>query len=878
MKQRPVRQRPVHHQTLRHKLLGWELPGISGVEIKLGLRLIRKQPILAAISILALGLGIAIATTGFSMMDSILHGKLPFVDGERYVRFQVRTVPEAARTTLDLDTYQLLQRRSGSFEHLGAMKAGLRNIQHPNGEVDSVQGASITPSSFRHLPYTPILGRTLLASDGVADAPPVVLLRESLWHRRYSADPAILGQTLNIHGAARTVVGILPNSATFPADGELWLPLDDQSLDDRPVSGSGSGTKPRRTLASNNMASGVQTYAILRQNVDLATADAEVQRLANQLRAELPAEVESRLWLTAYVEPPEQAVMMATMMNLVLIAVLAVIASNVANLILTRTAYRRGELAVRTALGAGRARLISQLTVEMALLGVLAMGLGLGAAHVAVSYLDRMLTELPFWAEIAISSRTLGFVVGITALIILFSGVLPAMKATGKNPLSTLNASGRGGSFRLSKFSAAMMVIEMALSVAMLSGSLVLARGFSAHAEKDFGLPRDSVLTAQVRIPADLTDATTAFGRVPVDTASVDTAAVDTAAVDSVPIDTTAGGSPVTGQPSIVHRVAAALDTIPGIVASSLTTSLPRQDASEAMVQVDESVSEPRPAPIARVMPGFFASVAADATLGRLIEPLDLEADAPAVAVVNQPFVTKFLSDRHPIGRRLRLVDPEDPQAEPRWHEIVGVVPDLGLSAADPKRAAGLYLPMTSPPPWLYLTIRGHGDPARLAGPMRVAIANVHPEIQLHRVQPLENVNWDEREFMVTFSQTMIGMGVVTLVLSLLGIYAMISFAVTHRTREIGIRVALGATHRQVLATVTAGAALYLALGGILGSLSATGYIRLQDAMLVTRLPTGEPWVLPTVVALLAGAGLLACWLPARRALRILPMEALRFG
>ncbi len=848
-----MRFKTLRLETLREKTAGWELPGISGVEIKLGLRLIRKQPILAAISILALGLGIAIATTGFSMMDSILNGSLPFADGERFVRFQVRSVPEGRFAPLDLDVYHLLQERAESYQHLGAMDAGLRNIVHPNGEVDSVQGASITPSTFRHLPYSPILGRNLLASDGAAGATPVVLLRESLWQRRYSSDPGILGQALDIHGVERTVVGVLPDTATFPNDGELWLPLDDRTLGGNP-----------ETVANNLMPGRTLVFGILRPDVDLETADAEAQRLSGQLRAEVPTEAKTRMRLTTYVEPPEQAVTMAAMMNLVLIAVLAVIASNVANLILTRTAYRRGELAVRTALGAGRGRLISQLTVEMALLGVLAMGLGLGAAQIAVSYLDRMMVELPFWAEIAISSRTLTFVVGITGLIILLSGVLPAMKATGKNPLSTLNASGRGGNFRLSRFSASMMVLEMALSVAMLSGSLVLARGFSAHAEHDFGLPRDRVLTAQVRFPAHLrTDA------------------------DADPQAETRAATQIDAPAPALHRVADALETIPGVVASGLTTNLPRHDASESLILIETSINhetdvatataEPRPAPMVRVTPGFFASLAADATLGRLIEPLDLEPNAPAVAVVNQPFVSKFLADRHPIGRRVRLVDPDDPEAEPQWHEIVGVVPDLGLSAADPKRAAGLYLPMTSQPRWLYLAIRGNGDPARLAGPLRAAIAGVDPEIQLRRTQPLEDVNWDERAFMTSFSQSMIGMGVTTLVLSLLGIYAMISFAVTHRTREIGIRVALGASHRQVLTTVTAGAALYLALGGILGSISAAGYVRLQDAMLVTRLPTGEPWVLPTVVALLAVAGLLACWLPARRALRILPMEALRF-
>ncbi|MEM7586416.1 MAG: ABC transporter permease [Acidobacteriota bacterium] len=844
--------------------------GFSTLELKLGLRLIRKQPILAGVAILALGLGIAIATTGFSLMDSVLHGELPFPGGERFVRFQVSTVPAGHRAALDLDLYQLLAEQAESYAHLGAITAGEHNLLHPDGTVDSVNGARITPSTFQHLPYAPRLGRTLLPEDGVRGAPPVVLLRESLWQRRYRADPEILGRRLHIHGVERTVVGILPDGATFPADGELWIPLNERTLD------ADASGRHQTTV-----------FGILQPGTTLAEADREAQRFAEQLQATVAAqgraaapgtvaepstvaapgqaapERDTRLRVTSYVEAPEQATVMATMMNLLLVAVLAVIASNVANLILTRTAYRRGELAVRSALGAGRGRLIGQLTVEMALLGVLAMALGLAVATYAVATLDRLLTELPFWIELTISARTLAYVVGITGLIVLVSGVLPALKATGRDPLSTLNASGRGGNFRLGRFSAAMMVLEMALSVAMLSGSLVLARGFSAHSDQDFGLPLERVLTAQVRIPAHLRDNAQA--------------ATETPSADE----------------TVRRRVALALEQRSEITAVGLTSALPRQDAGERQVVIESpavagatvagaadaagTTREPRPAPVATVTPGFFAALDVEATVGRLLQPLDLAPDAPAVAVVNQPFVDRFLAGRQPLDRRLRLVDPEDPTAPPRWHRIVGVVPDLGLSAADPERAAGVYLPMTQAPPWLYLTLRGHDAPERLAGPLRAAVTSVHAEIQLRRVQPLADVNADERDFMTAFSQSMIGMGVTTLVLALLGIYAMISFAVTQRTREIGIRVALGASHRQIFAAVTAGASLYLALGAVLGAAAATAYIRLQDSMLVTRLPTGEPWVVPAVIALLAAAGFTACWLPARRALAILPTEALRF-
>ena len=804
--------------------------GFSWLELKLALRLTRKQPVLALTSVLALAVGLAVATTGFSVIDAMLHGSLPFENGDRFVRIQVLSHPEGWNTELDLGRFQLFRDSATGLAHVGAMSRSQASVLHPSGRVDSLVAAWITPDSFGQLPYVPKLGRTLIADDGAPGAPPVVVLRESYWQRRFDADPELLGQQLEIAGTPRTVVGVLADEAEFPAGGEAWLPLDPRTL-------GGRDGIPR---------TGVRVFGVLAPGVDLAAADSEISALSRQQLLAFPPEDETRLRVTSFVEPPRQSGLMGGVMMLTMVLLLTVIASNVANLVRTRTSARGGEMAVRAALGAGRSRLVGQLTLEMAVLGLMAAVLAGTAAHYATRWLDGLMIELPFWIEIAAGPRTLAFLAALTLLVILVGGTFPALRATAGVTARRLQQASRSGTGRgLGRTGAAMMVTEMALSVALLTAALVLAQGFSSYVERDFGLPEGKVLTARLWAPQP-------------------TAESSDSALRPLP-----------------QRIADALEGLPGVRAAGVGSHLPRADAGEQRVVLDDGPSTavaggtPFSAPVAWVLPGYFDTLDAAPTLGRDFESLDLEPGAPAVALVNQPFVDRHLAGRNPIGRRIRWVEDDEDGAH-TWYEIVGVVADLGLSSADPERAAGLYLPMTDDRRVFNLALLATGDPDELAGPLRRAVAGVDPELELLRVQPLEQVNWDERAFLSGFSKALVAMGAMTLLLSLVGLYAMISFAVTRRTREIGLRKALGAGHRQIFVTVSASALAYLAVGATLGGAMASWVVRLQDAMLVTRLPSGEPWILPTVLVLVALTGCVACWLPARRALGIEPMEALR--
>jgi putative ABC transport system permease protein len=377
--------------------------------------------------------------------------------------------------------------------------------------------------------------------------------------------------------------------------------------------------------------------------------------------------------------------------------------------------------------------------------------------------------------------------------------------------------------------------------VVMLHGALVLADSLRRYSGGDLDLPAN-VLTAGLR-----------FGAVP--------------------------GGAVARASILADEVELVASNLPGVMAAGLATALPRHSPPVTLVEVEPLAGlvreAPRPAPVAEVSTGFFATLDATPLVGRLFVPSDEAPGAPPVAVVNVPFVEKFFAGTSPIGRRFRTMDEG---VAGRWQEVVGVVPDLGLSVGDPSLAAGYYVPLvqrSGPGRFIYLSMRVAGDPRNYLAPLREALYERDPALVLNRPEPLADVASEDRAFFLWFSRTLIGLGVVTLVLALTGVYAMMSLIVTRRTREIGVRVALGATAQRVVHAVLGRAAAQVALGGTLGAILAVSSLALRS-VLVSRLGDGGTWTLPAVLTLLVLAGLAATAVPLRRALRIQPADAMR--
>jgi predicted permease len=787
---------------------------LSSGEVRLGLRLIVKQPILSATIVLALATGIAFATMGFTFRDELLNSTLPYQAGPRMVRVFVLD-REGGRLDLDLDRYRALRDNAASFEHVGAVAPRLFNVTHGPGDVESVPGATITPRSMRWLDASPIAGRTLIPADGERGAERVVTIRESLWHRRYAGDPALIGRQIVVGGVPRTVVGIMPDTFQFPNSGELWVPLDELTL---------GGTV-------NAAAPGLRIFGVLKPGVTFEAATTEANALSAQLpAAQLPDDI-ARLLIRPFTGDSDDTDLAINALVFVLVMVLLVVASNVATLVFARTWSRAPELAVRTALGAARARVVGQLFFETLVLGSIAAVIGLSAAYGALSYFHGSLEGWPFWITLRPSPRVAVFVVFLTLLVSVVAGLFPALRVTRHDLRNNLQA-GRGFAFGgFGKAGAFLLVVEIALSVALLNGAVAMGRAFASYINDVPALPKNQVLTAQL-------------GRIP--------------------------------GPKQRDQVIAAIRQLPGVTAAGAGAQLPRLYPPPRPVSVEpigtEPVAAPQPAPGHAVGEGFLEAIGAHAVAGRLLTSVDFLEGAAPVVVVNEPFVEKFLGGQNAIGRRIKI-ETRDPKQPSPWREIVGVVPDLGLSVGDPALSAGFYTPVQDEMLW-YLAIKTSVAPLTLTAALRAAVAGVDPELQVDEVRSLEEAGHEERVFLSAFAAALTAMGGMALLLSIVGIYALLSFMVTRRTREIGIRMALGAKTWQVLRSITGGATLYLAIGGILGTVLGLVLSQLRAVILVS-IPAPGVWMPATIFATLAIAGLVACWLPARRALSIRPSEAL---
>jgi predicted permease len=560
-------------------------------------------------------------------------------------------------------------------------------------------------------------------------------------------------------------------------------------------------------------------------------ATAEVTQLSGQMPAAAPPQEETRLLVRYFTADSDDSSLVVSALVGVLVMVLLVVASNVATLVFARTWARAPELAVRTALGAARTRVVAQIFFETLLLGAVAAAIGIAAANGALHYIKASLEGWPFWVTLELNWRIVAFVVFLTLLVSAVTGLVPALRVTRHDLRNTLQA-GRGfaaGGF--GKVGAVLLVVEIALSVALLNGAVTMARAFTSYINEIPALPKNQVLTAQL-------------GRI--------------------------------REPERRDRMIEAIRRLPGVAAAGAGQHLPRLYPPPRPISVepidDEPVIAPRPAPGHAVGQGFLESIGGQPVAGRLFAAADFAAGAAPVAIVNEPFVREFLGGRNPIGRRIRVENRQGGQMAP-WHEVVGVVPDLGLSVGDPALTAGFYTPVKDELLW-YLVIRTTADPLTLTAPLRAAVANVDPDLQLQNIRPLEDAGWEDRVFLSGIATALTAMGGMALLLSIVGIYALLSFMITRRTREIGIRVALGARRWQVLRSITGGAAIYLAIGGMLGTVLGVLFAQARAVILIS-IPAPGFWMPATIFLTLAIAGLTACWLPARRALRIRPSEAL---
>jgi putative ABC transport system permease protein len=808
-------------------------------DVKLALRMLAKHPALSVTSALGMAVCVAIATGFFSFM-AFYYSAPPLDEGDRIVALDyldMRNEDNSRTTLFDLDTWKGSQRSVGQ---LSAFRDSQRYLHVPGGTTGGVRVAEMTASGFDVARVPPLLGRPLLEADEAEGAPAVLVIGHDEWRRNFGADRGIVGREVRLDGTPYTVVGVMPEGFRFPYHHGYWTAL-----------------RSGPALHAPGEGPGVTIFGRLAPGVPRAAAEAEMRSVSARLAREFPAAYATfrpivRPYVQVVLDVHQYPAWIIWTMQLFAALVLAAVAVTVAALVYARTASRQAEIAVRTALGASRRRIITQLFVEALALSSLAAVAGLLIANAGFRQIVAITGpgSLPYWIEPGLPASTVAYAMGLAVLAAFIVGVVPALAVTGQRLQSTLRQMGGATGLRLGSTWSALVVVQVAVAVAVLPPVIAIAWNMYWEPRAEPTFPVEEMLV--LRLERDAAPAREAL---------------------AAPSVEEAGESFAKTQAELIRRIAAE----PGVLGVTYASAPPRSGRG-VRIEVEGGVTTAAAARAVAlssgVAPGYFDVFGAQVLAGR---PFG-SGDAPdgAAAVVSRSFVRRFLGGGAALGRRVRStpITAGDSVKPGPWLEIVGVVDDLYEGGEPELQSPAIYLPAALGAAPVTVAIRTRGiDPDVLVPRLRDIAGEVAPGRPMTVAGP-DELRGGTSGAAVRFSVILVSLVTLSvLLLSAAGISAMMSFAVTRRYREIGIRLALGASRRQVLQTIFSRSALQLALGLAVGVALAVLLERLSGGELMR----GQHRVLvPMVAALVIAAALLATAGPARRALRIRPMEALR--
>jgi putative ABC transport system permease protein len=785
-------------------------------DLRYGLRGLARSPGFTAAAVLTLALGIGANTAMFSLVDAVLLRPLPYPEPERLVRVRAVNPEKGQDANLNPLDFADYRRQARSFTDLAAMATPTFSLTG-GGEPERVRGALVSSNFFRAFGARPALGRDFQPRDEQPDAEPVVILSERLWQRRYNSDPGILGKTIVLDDAPVTVVAVLESGFRAPGASEadppeVWRPIRiEESL------GRGGHWLP--------------VFGRLAEGVTIRQAQAEMDALARSLEKEHPGS--NKGWATS-LQDLEESIVGNTRGPLVLLLasvglVLLIACVNVANLLLARAGSREHEVAVRATLGASASRLLRQLLTESLLLAGLGAAAGLLIAFFATRLLSRLDPEiLPRAGEVAMDGRVLAFTLGISGLAAIVFGLVPALR-TAKGAVlrqGTRTTPGR-------RLPAALVIAELALALVLLIGAGLLLKSFWRLLRVDPGFRAENLLTATVDLPASR------YGE-----------PHQIAAFYQNLFERTAALPGVLGATGI---------DIPPLSGGYSCNSFSIDDGSSSHAE-DVPCIEYR-----TVGPGYFETLGIPIVQGRSFQ----STDAP-VAIVNETLARALWPDRNPLGNRITLGFEEQTP-----HTIVGVVKDVrhfGLQSAAAPEVYVSYL--QHPTSAMTVVLRTTDDPARLRTSLAEQVRSLDPELPISRVEGLESRVAQSIAQPRLRTELLLLFALLALALAAVGVFGVISYSVVRRTREIGVRMALGAGRSEVLRLVLGQTLAYAGAGLALGLAAALALTRLLASLLFEVGHTDPAIFAASAAVLLAVAGL-AGYLPARQASRLEPLDAL---
>lgn len=818
----------------------------SALDFRIGGRILARSPGVALVGGLGMAVAVALGAGAYAVVNSYFYPTLPLHEGDRIVSLANFHTQRQYKDTRVLHDFLVWKQEMRSVVDLGAFRTVGRNIITETGQAEPIQVAEMTAAGFRVARVAPVLGRTLVEDDERPGGPAVVVIGHDVWASRFGGDPGIVGREMRIGRTVHTVVGVMPAGFGFPVNHQYWTPLR---------------VDPREAVTPG-MGPNLHVFGRLAPGVTEEEAQAELSVIGRRLAAEAPEEAALlRPRVIAYTdifvngEAENESATMAVM-RFLLALLLVVVATNVAVLVYARTVTRSGEIAVRTALGATRGRIVAQLFAEAFVLAGISALVGLGMVAVGLRMFDRALSDgfdgqPPFWIDSGLSWGTVLYALALAALAAVIIGVFPALRATGAQLRVAMGSLGSGSKAQLGRTWTVLIVAQVAMAVAVLPPAMLKGYQFVRMALQPSGFAAGEYLSTQFKAERDL-DAGTEV---------TDDAAAAAPSADSTRATMTA--------------LLARLGSQPGFVGATVTGSEPWGGAHDP-VEVEGLNQPPLQIRVGTVDTNYFRLFDVPVVTGRDFTAADAALErGERPVIVNRSFAAEVLGGGNPVGRRVRYPAYGD-EVMP-WHTVVGVVEDFPVGVQVPGVGTTRAMYHVAPPEeWNggLLTIRLRGQtPDAFTPTLRRVAASVDPTLQLSKTGALEVLYGEFTQVGVRFALVIAIVTGSVLLLSAAGIHALMAFTVNQRRREIGIRSALGGPARRILTSVLARAMRQLAFGVAIGLVVAVGLNRLAGGALME----GSALLLvPATAVFMLAIGLLAARGPALRGVRIQPTEALQ--
>ena len=805
-------------------------------DIRFGLRMLLKSPSVSIVATIALALGIGANTAIFSVVNAVLLRPLPFPDPDSLVSvYETDTQRGQQRGSHSYPNFMDLRAQNTVFQHISTYRSG-DYVMTGRGEPVRLQGSVVTADLFPLLGVAPALGRTFVADEDKPSDNRVVILSHDLFRRRFNSDPSILNQAITLEGRSFTVIGVMPPSFEFPIQNdpvELWTT----------IAGDASGSEP---VTGKRGAHFLQVIGRLKPGVSKEQAQSEITTIAARLEQQYPdtnthksLRLESALTALVGDIRPVLLILLGAVACVLLIA-----CANVANLLLARATSRHKEMAIRAAMGASRMRVIRQLLTESVLLSLVGGGVGL---LLAVWWSDLLIAlgkeDIPRAVQVGMDWRVLGFTLGVSLLTGLIFGLAPAFHSSKTELVESLKEGGRGTSegARRNRVRNVLVVGELATVVILLVGAGLLIQSLWRLQRVNSGLQPENVLTANVGLPEIKYKSDR--------------------------------------QSQFFIDLRNRLEATPGVQSASSIYPLPLSgDRFSISFEIEGRPMAPKDHPSAEFFTagvGYFRSLGIPLIKGRDFEDRDKHGSTPVI-IISETFARRYFPNEDPLGKRIHPGIPSIENEDSTMREIVGVVGDVRNRGLNTESRPAYYVPQTQVPfSQMVMVVKTAGEPRGMISALTKEVAAMDADIPLFGVKSMEEY-LSASVAAPRFNTTLLTIfASVALVLTIVGLYGVMSYSVAQRTNEIGIRLALGAQSRDVLLMIVKQGSWLIVLGLAIGLAGAYAATRVM-ASLLFGVTAKDPFTFAAVAVLLALVALLACYVPAWRATKVDPMEALR--